>query len=45
MERNNKKFDVIVVGSGPGGATVAREMARQGNSVLLSFRHKPDFPG
>ncbi len=35
MERNNKKFDVIVVGSGPGGATVAREISRQGNSVLI----------
>jgi len=28
-------YDVIVVGSGPGGATVAREMARRGARVLL----------
>ena len=27
--------DVIVVGSGPGGATVARELARQGRKVLV----------
>jgi choline dehydrogenase-like flavoprotein len=29
------KFDVIVVGSGPGGASVARELARRGRSVLV----------
>lgn len=28
-------YDIIVVGSGPGGATVAREMARRGARVLI----------
>ncbi len=30
--------DVVVVGSGPGGATTARELARQGRRVLLLER-------
>jgi len=36
--------EVIVVGSGPGGATVARELARKGKKVLLLERgidHRP----
>src|ERR1043165_6860281 len=36
--------EVIVVGSGPGGATVARELARAGKKVLLLERgqdHRP----
>lgn len=35
MKRIEKKTDVVVVGSGPGGATVARQMARAGKRVLL----------
>ena len=31
-------FDLIVIGSGPGGATVAREVARQGERVLILER-------
>jgi choline dehydrogenase-like flavoprotein len=31
----HQSYDVIVVGSGPGGATVAREMARRGARVLI----------
>jgi choline dehydrogenase-like flavoprotein len=30
-----KNYDVVIAGSGPGGATVAREMARAGKSVCL----------
>ena len=35
MKSVNPKFDVIVVGSGPGGASVARELAKQQQRVLI----------
>lgn len=35
MQTMKRKVDVVVAGSGPGGATVARQMARSGKSVLL----------
>lgn len=41
----NLTADVIVVGSGPGGATVARQLAQQGKQVLLFERgidHRPN---
>lgn len=34
----NSEFDAIVVGSGPGGATVARELSRRGKRVLILER-------
>ncbi len=38
--------DIIVVGSGPGGATVSRELARRGRKVLLlerGYDHRSKF--
>jgi choline dehydrogenase-like flavoprotein len=32
---SKKEFDAIVVGSGPGGASVAQELSQQGKSVLI----------
>ena len=35
MEALQKEYDVIVVGSGPGGATVAKELSQQNKKVLI----------
>jgi choline dehydrogenase-like flavoprotein len=35
MNIDNQKFDVIVVGTGPGGATVAKELSAKGKKVLI----------
>jgi choline dehydrogenase-like flavoprotein len=37
-QESKPQFDVIVVGSGAGGASVARELARKGNKVLILER-------
>jgi choline dehydrogenase-like flavoprotein len=42
----NLSADIIVVGSGPGGATVAREMSKNGKKVLLlerGYDHRAKF--
>ncbi|MBC2716893.1 MAG: GMC family oxidoreductase [Desulfobacteraceae bacterium] len=35
METLKNEFDAIVIGSGPGGATVARELSQHGKKVLI----------
>lgn len=48
-----RKIEYVIVGSGPGGATVARQLARAGRQVLLlergrDWRHHPlyaTYPG
>lgn len=35
MEPNKEEFDAIVIGSGPGGATVSRELSQHGKKVLI----------
>lgn len=35
MQTQKKKVDVVIAGSGPGGATVGRQLARAGKSVLV----------
>ena len=42
MKKNPKTFDAIIAGSGPGGASVARELSRKGQSVLILERGDND---
>jgi len=35
IDTNNQQFDAIVVGTGPGGATVAKELSRKNKKVLI----------
>lgn len=37
-QRKQNEFDAIVVGSGPGGATIARELSKQKQEVLILER-------
>ncbi|MFO7965066.1 MAG: GMC family oxidoreductase [Desulfobacterales bacterium] len=40
MKLENQTFDAIIVGSGPGGSTVARELSRAGKTVLMLEKGK-----
>jgi len=42
MENNNSNFDVIVMGGGPAGSTIASILAREGRKVVLF--EKEQFP-
>lgn len=44
MTPGSAAFDCVVVGSGPGGAGVARELARGGARVLIVERGRADPP-
>jgi choline dehydrogenase-like flavoprotein len=41
-QEKSSEYDAIVVGSGPGGSTVARELSRAGKRVLILERGKDD---
>lgn len=46
MESDSKSYDVIVVGTGPGGGMVAKELAAGGKKVLmLEWGDKPRITG
>jgi choline dehydrogenase len=38
METTNQTYKYIVIGTGPGGGPVARELAKAGRSVLMVER-------
>ncbi len=37
---NGQKYEFVIVGSGAGGATLAKELSRKGKQVLLIERGK-----
>lgn len=40
MQLTTKEYDAVIAGSGPGGATVARELAKSGKKILLIEKGK-----
>lgn len=46
VERNDRSYDIIVIGSGAGGASLAQRLAPTGKSILLIERgeHMPVEP-
>jgi len=40
--KNSKSYDAIIVGSGPGGASVARELVHSNKNVLMLERGDND---
>ncbi len=46
FNRRNISVDIIIVGTGPGGATMARELSNQGKKILLlerGYDHRSKF--
>jgi choline dehydrogenase-like flavoprotein len=43
MEVSKKNWDVIVIGTGPSGALIARELSRSGKNVLILEKGKLDY--
>jgi choline dehydrogenase-like flavoprotein len=43
MEVSKKNWDVIVIGTGPSGALIARELSRSGKNVLILEKGNLDY--
>jgi choline dehydrogenase-like flavoprotein len=43
MKSNKKEWDFIVVGTGPSGATIAKELSKKNKNVLILEKGKYDL--